>query len=362
MIKRGFMCVLAFVLVACLLAACSQPAAQAPAPAPEAPAAEAPAAETPAAPADEGKTYKIGVSIVVEGQDFWDSNIKGINAAVADLGGRCEVIIQSAQDDPNVQLQQIENFITQGVDAIICASVDSEAILPAVSKCNAAGIPFIFNYRPVFSTDTATVDYGVGMDLISGAGMLAQWLVDAAKESGSKLEIIELMGALGDNHSIFCRDGFALVADKNPDYITVVTQIPTDWDTAKALSGLETALTANPSANVVYSHSDYFYASITSALQQKGLLAQIGEEPRMMQAIVGGTMDGVNAVEAGFIDVLLNCPTYEVGYQAVLDTVDILDGKIKTDGTTFVEMDGFLLTKDNFAEMAPKTFGVRAQG
>ena len=360
-IKRGLMIVLAFVLVACLFAACAKPAAPA-APAAEAPAAEAPAAETPAAPADEGQTYRIGATIVVEGQDFWDSNIKGINSAVADLGGRCEVIVQSAQDDPNVQLQQIENFITQGVDAIICASVDSEAILPAVTKCNQAGIPFIFNYRPVFSTDTATVDYGVGMDLIASAGMMAQWLVDYAKENGTKLEVIEVMGALGDNHAIFCRDGFAKVADANPDYITVVTQIPTDWDTTKALSGLETALTANPNANVVYSHSDYFYASITSALQQKGLFNPIGETPRMMQAIVGGTMDGVNAVEAGYIDVLLNCPTYEIGYQAVIDTVDILDGKIITDGKTFAEIDGFLLTKDNFAEMASKTFGARAQG
>jgi ABC-type sugar transport system substrate-binding protein len=80
----------------------------------------------------------------------------------------------------------------------------------------------------------------------------------------------------------------------------------------------------------------------------------------MLQIIVGGTMEGVNAVEAGYIDVLLNCPTYEVGYQAVVDTVKILNGEIIADGKTFVEMDGFLLTQENFAEMWSQTFGAIA--
>ena len=354
--RKLFVIALAICLVA-MLAACSPAAPAAPAPSePAAPAEPAPAPEA------TDTVYRIGVSIVVEGQDFWDSNVKGIHQAVADLGGRCEVTLQSAQDDPSVQLQQVENFITQGMDAIIVASVDSEAILPAVTKCNEAGIPFIFNYRPITSTATATVDYGVGMDLMGGASMCAEWFVDYAKENDMKVKVIELMGALGDNHAIYCRDGFAVIADANPDYIEVVTQVPGEWDTAKALSGMTTALQANPDANAVYSHSDFYYSSITSALQQKGLDGAIGDDNHMLQVIVGGTMEGVNAVEAGFINALLNCPTYEIGYQAVIDTVKILDGQIVTDGQTFVEMDGFLLTKDNFAEMASRTFGAIAQG
>lgn len=354
--------VLAIALVLCLVAvlgACT--------PSESPPVAEEPPAQTQegtAAPEPQadpgGAAYRIGVSVVLEGQDFWDSNVKGIYQAVADLDGRCEVVLQSAQDDPSVQLQQIENFITQGMDAIIVASVDSEAILPAVTKCNDAGIPFIYNYRPIVSTATANVDYGVGMDLIGGASDCAQWLVDYAKESGVKVQVIELMGALGDNHAIYCRDGFALVAGANPDEIEVVTQVPGEWDTAKALSGLGTALQANPDANAVFSHSDFYYSSITSALQEKGKGGAAGEDNHMLQLIVGGTMEGVNNVEAGYIDALLNCPTYEIGYQAVIDAVKILDGQITPDGQTFAEMNGFLLTKSNFDEMASKTFGAIA--
>ncbi len=51
------------------------------------------------------------------------------------------VVIQHADEDPAKQQQQIEDFITERVDAIVVVPVDSQEIDPAILEANVAHIP-----------------------------------------------------------------------------------------------------------------------------------------------------------------------------------------------------------------------------
>src|SRR6185436_18669076 len=54
-----------------------------------------------------------------------------------------KLIVNDAQRDAARQIQQVETFISQKVDAIILNPCEVEASSPAVDKARAAGIPVI---------------------------------------------------------------------------------------------------------------------------------------------------------------------------------------------------------------------------
>ncbi|PID93420.1 MAG: hypothetical protein CSA95_08065 [Bacteroidetes bacterium] len=64
------------------------------------------------------------------------------NGAKSKSNSKLEVLVQASPDELK-QNQIIENYITQGVDAICVVPINSETIIPAIIKANKAGIPVI---------------------------------------------------------------------------------------------------------------------------------------------------------------------------------------------------------------------------
>lgn len=58
--------------------------------------------------------------------------------------------IEDAQNDVGKQLNQIQNFVASGVDAIIVNPVDTDATVAMSQAAADAGIPLVYvNYEPV---------------------------------------------------------------------------------------------------------------------------------------------------------------------------------------------------------------------
>ena len=139
------------------LAACGQntaPAAATPAPATEKPAeTEAPAAEPAAteepAPA-EAKTYKVGVAIYQFDDNFmtlYRNELLDYFKSLETDTVKYDVTIVDGKNDMAEQNNQIDNFITQGMDAIILNLVQTSSADAAIDKIVAAGIPCILINR-----------------------------------------------------------------------------------------------------------------------------------------------------------------------------------------------------------------------
>ena len=104
---------------------------------------------------------------------FFDGVYSGVEAYVNEHGGR--VINVDGRSDVNYQLGVIEDFIAQGVDAVIYTPVDSIAATPALKLLNAADIPIINVDSAVAETDLidcfiATDNYEAGY--ISGEALV----------------------------------------------------------------------------------------------------------------------------------------------------------------------------------------------
>lgn len=167
----------------CSLAACGGQSSSAPAStaAPTEKTADTTAAEagdtTEAADAvaedkGEGKGYVIGFSNSYNGNTYRQAMEGYLKEAAEELqktGEVSEVIFAESNQNNSTQVQQIENFILQGVDAIIIDPGSATALNGAIQEASDAGIPcIIINDGPVSSE--AELCYQINFDTIAQMG------------------------------------------------------------------------------------------------------------------------------------------------------------------------------------------------
>ena len=89
---------------------------------------------------------RIGVTLLTEAHVFYQDLKRGLQEAADSLG--LELHIVSGEWDLARQTAQVQTFLTQGMDAVVIAPVNSSGIVSAVAEANEAGIP-------VFTADIA---------------------------------------------------------------------------------------------------------------------------------------------------------------------------------------------------------------
>src|SRR5215213_4161302 len=74
--------------------------------------------------------------------------------AIADVdGGGAKLVYTNANDSAPTQLSDVNDLITQGVDAIVLSAVDVSGVCSSISKAVSAGIPVIIQERTVKCPD-----------------------------------------------------------------------------------------------------------------------------------------------------------------------------------------------------------------
>ncbi len=142
--KKLLILTLAVIMMLAVTACGSNPATPAPAseaPATEAPAAEAPATEAPAAEAPAGEAKLIGY-YKDAADDYYKAGYEVFESLAKAEGW--EIIDVVGQGTAPEQISAVENFITGGVDAIVCIQNSPQASAECIEKANAANIPIFF--------------------------------------------------------------------------------------------------------------------------------------------------------------------------------------------------------------------------
>ena len=100
-----------------------------------------------------------------------------------------EVIVVSGDDDANKQSNQIDDFIVQGVSAIVVTPCDPKSIGQAIKKANDAGIPVFTNDTGYDGTD-GTVVCHIATDNLQGGRLAGKAMVKLLGETGGKVLIV----------------------------------------------------------------------------------------------------------------------------------------------------------------------------
>ena len=291
--KKLFCVLLSTLLMVSLLAACSTDASSAPAPASTAPAstaaestapasvapseAAAPAEDLPAAVGVEGKS--IGISIYKFDDNFMTLYRNELERYLT--GGGAEVQIMDGKNDQAEQTNQINNFITQGVDVLIVNLVQSSAAPTITDICNEAGIPVVFiNREPEvaeldrWAADSIKATY-VGADASQSGTFQGEILVDLDTQGDADGDgTVRYVMIMGDPENIDAqmRTEFSIKAltDAGIEVENLFEQRG-DWDQAKGQELAATALAAEgDKIDVILCNNDAMAMGALQAIESAG--------------------------------------------------------------------------------------------
>lgn len=206
---------------------------------------------------------------------------------------------QSAEGSLENQVGIIENFINQGVDAILIDPLDKNAVIPVIQQATEAGIPVITMGNKV----EAGENYGTLYPDYENMSMVARALATAM---GGEGKIALLVGARGNFVSDTREAGFTETLAEEFPGIELVGIEPTNWDAATAANAAQTWLTANPDLGGIACISDSMCLGAESVATAMGADLLYGGHD--------GDAEMVDLLESGkmVIDVLTGA--YRVGY------------------------------------------------
>jgi len=325
MVKFGLKVAAVVVASTAFFTACSTPAT---------PSASAGGSES--APA--GKTLKIGVTFPILDQ-FLQKVADGITAEAKVKG--VEVTIVAADEKTDVQLGQVENFVSQKVDAILVIPVDTDAAGPMTDAAQAANIPLVYvNRRPSDLPDG--VPY-VGSDSLYAGTVEMEQL---AKLAGGKGNVVILQGDPANEAAVLRTKGCNDVVAKNPGMKVIKTQAG-NWARDKGQSIMENWLQSGDDIKVVCANNDEMALGAINAI--KAAKKTLGADGILVGG-VDATSDALAAMTAKDLAVTVFQDAKGQGGGGVDAAVKLIAGE--TVGS--VDVPYVLVTPENMAEFASK--------
>ena len=285
-----------------------------------------------------GSDYTIGVSVADQKSLFYIAAADGMKKAAEDAG--VNLVLLSADNSSTQQVNQVNDLITQQVDALIFIAQDATAAAAGVKAANNADIPVIAVDQKPESGDGKLATY-IATDSVKAADELCTWVFDKMGGSG---EIGILQGVLGSTAELQRSQGCQQAIDKNPG-ITVVGKESANWDETEGYKAAQNMLQANPNIKAIIGESDAMGLGAAKAAQDAGVdIITVGIDgfPTMITAIKEGLTDATQA----------QIP-YKMGQFAVADSLKVLNGE------TVPELQyqaTVLVTSENVNSVNPEDF------
>ncbi|GEN24523.1 sugar ABC transporter substrate-binding protein [Halomonas cupida] len=244
-------------------------------------------------PLEQKDSYRVGFA-QMESNNPWRI---AETQSFRDVAEQCNwnLTVTDAAGSAAKQVADVDSMIAQGMDAIFLPPREERALIPAVMKARAAGIPVFLVDRQV---DPAVARAGehyvafLGSDFVEQGQTAAQWLVD--NFDGEEARIIELEGTTGSSPANDRKQGFDEVIAEQ-DNMTIIASQSGDFSRDTGRQVMETLLQAHPNVNVVYAHNDEMAIGAIQALEVSGRTP--GED--VLVVSIDGTRDALRAIING---------------------------------------------------------------
>jgi D-xylose transport system substrate-binding protein len=269
------------------------------------------------------KPITIGVSVGDLRLERWKRDMDYMVEHAKKLGA--QVYALSADGDPKLQISQIENMLTKGIDVLICIPENSKVLAPAVEAAHGDKVKVIAYDRIIEDSD---LDYYITFDMLGVGKLQAQYLVDRVPKGKYYL----LAGPKTDNNAKLFREGQMIVMKPyidRGDVKVVGDQWAEGWLSENAMKLTENVLTANNNQiDAILASNDSTANGAVQALIEQGLAGKI--------PITGQDADlaACQRIVAGTQTMSVYKPLPKLARAAVELAIDIVKGKpIKTNAT-----------------------------
>jgi inositol transport system substrate-binding protein len=277
---------------------------------------------------DDGKLV-IGVSMLSMQNEFIVNVADEMQKKATEMG--VKLIIVDAERSALKQMEQVESFIAQGVDAIILNPCEVEASSPAVSRALAANIPIV-NVNSETSTKPTAF---VGSNDVESARIAMNFLVE---KLGGKGNIVMIHGFMGQAAQIQREEGAKEILKAHPEMKLIAEQTG-EWDRAKSLDLMQNWIQSyGANINAVFAHNDEMGMGAVKALQNAGL------KDKVIVVSIDAIQDALQAVKKGELDATVFQNAQDQGATAVMTAIKLSNGE-KTEKEILIPFQ--LVVKEN---------------
>ena len=279
---------------------------------------------------------RIGVSIA-QVDDVFLAQMRDYMATHAKELPDVTLQFEDAQGDVVRQLNQVQNFAAQGMDAIIVNAVDTAATQKLTPNAQHAKIPLVYvNRRPEFKEVPAGVGY-VGSDEIKAGEIQMRYL---AEKMGGKGNLAIMLGLLSNNATHNRTLGVKTVLKDYPD-IKIVEEQSAEWQRSKAIDLMNNWIVSGRKIDAVAANADEMAIGAAMAISQAGM--QPGKD--ILVAGSDGGAAGLDAVKKGQLLVTV----YQDNKGQAVGSIDLAVKMVKKQPyTAELTIPYQQITKDNY--------------
>ncbi|MBN2247469.1 MAG: substrate-binding domain-containing protein [Coriobacteriia bacterium] len=284
--------------------------------------------------ADGEEVIKVGLVQINQQAIFFNQMNEGAEEAAEEAG--IDLTIYNANDDPAKQNEAIDNFVTQGFDAIVIVAIDVEGVKPALKEAQEAGIKIVAVDAVV---EEGWRDVQVGVDNEAAGEEIGQFVVDYMKDNGIADKNIGVIGALNSFIQNLRLDGFKSVVEA--DGATITQTVDGQNRQEAAMSAAENLFTAQADTKLFYT---------TGEPAMVGAVAATRSQNRTSDVKLFGwdlTAEVIEGIDDGFVVGVVQQDPKTEGYEAVLACKALVEGESVE---SFIDVPIAIVTPENVDE------------
>ena len=264
-------------------------------------------------PAENG--IKGSIAVIPKGTThiYWQSVHAGAEAAGKELGYKIYWNGPERETDRERQIQIIEDFIVQKVDAVVLAPLDRKALIPSVEKLDSLKIPAVIIDSGI---DTDKYVTFAATDNYQGGVLAARRMGKILDGKGNVIVVKYVPSASTTDRE----NGFIETIQKEFPNIHVVDSKYGQDTVETALQATEDLLTKNKDVQGIYA---------CNAPTSVGALQALQSQHRSEIKMVGFDAEKalLDGLKAGQIDALVVQNPYKMGYLGVKSAVAAIHGE-----------------------------------
>lgn len=278
----------------------------------------------------ESERIKIGATMLSMQNEFVVNVKDAMDDKAKELG--VTLITNDAQRSALRQIEHIESFIAQGVDAIILNPAEVEASSPAVEMAKRSGIPLV----NVNSETSSEPDAFIGSDDVMAGKIAMEFIADKLNGEGN---VVMIQGYMGQAAQIKREIGANEVLQAFSDLQLIASQTA-EWDRSVSMSLMENWIQSYGSKiDAVFAQNDEMGMGAIKALKNAGLKNEV------VVVSIDGINDALQAVKTGRLDATVFQDARGQGSTAVETALKIIRGEVDYKKEIFIPFQ--LVTKDN---------------
>src|SRR5581483_5582225 len=259
------------------------------------------------------KKYDITLMEVTLNGYYYQGIAYGATKAAKEAGVTLHVTAASGYTTPATQLQQAQNIVQRGTDAVVFAPVDFQGSVPIVKLFKSKGIPVINESTEV--NDAADLTAIIQQDDYEMRVTTAEEIHKLVPSGGAG---IFMAGPANATWSRKRTNGFMDTIKKHPDWKITVAGAPTTLvDPAEGLKKIINVSKANP--DIKWIANVYYYVRPVDSLPPQYL-----KVPHVTMGFEPGSIDGLK--KGNITEVLPITPIW-MGYMGVGYAISKLNGQ-----------------------------------